>query len=306
MSIESQLSLKQLRAFVAVYRLGKLSIAATRLSVTESAVSTMLRQIEATLDLRLFDRSSRALIPTQAAHDTIAVAERILSDVASLGTHFEALSDLRRGRVHIVVTASVGAVLMPAVVRRFGQAYPDIKIMLDDCAPDQFLSHIASDQIDFGIGTPESDDPAIEVRPLLHDHLCLVCADDHPFAGREEVRWDELAGVPLIAVRNGLGYGMRRKLEAAAQSAGITLTIDHEVSFLSSALWMTAGGLGMSIWASALVAKTPHDNLRRCRLVAPRVPSDISFVNKRGRSLSPAAERFLHIAADELGRLKTL
>ena len=306
MSIESQLSLKQLRAFVAVYRSGKLSLAATRLSVTESAVSTMLRQIEATLNLALFDRTSRALTPTQAAHDTIAVAERILRDVASLGSHFEALSDLRRGRVHIVVTATVAAVLMPAVVRRFSAVYPDVKIILDDCAPDQFLTRVAADHVDFGIGTPESDDPQLELVPLLHDHLCLVCADDHPLAGREDVTWADVAPYPLIAVRTGLGYGMRRKLDAAADHAGVRLIIGHEVNFLSSALWMTAGGLGVTIWASSLVAKTQHDNLWRCRLSSPRVPMDISYVNTRGRTLSPAAEGFLKVTREVFAEVITL
>ncbi len=306
MSIENKLSLRQLRAFVAIYRLGRLGIAATHLSVTESAVSIMLRQIESTLDMRLFDRTSRGLEPTAAAHEAIVLAERILGDVASLGDNFRELNEKRRGQVHIVITPTVGITLLPSIVRRFREAYPGVRVILDDCAPDQFLSRVLAGPVDFGIGTLENEEPMLESRPLLRDHLCLVCADDHPLAGRRQVRWKDLGGYPLIAVRSGLGYGMRRKLEAAAASVGVQLQVSNEVNFLSSALWMTAGGLGVSVWASALVAQTPFDNLVRCKLIAPRVPSNISVVSKRGSSLSPAANSFLEIVADEMSALDTL
>ena len=59
MSSLSVLTMKQLRAFVAVYRLRKLTAAAERLSVTPSAVSVLIRQIELALDIRLFDRTTR-------------------------------------------------------------------------------------------------------------------------------------------------------------------------------------------------------------------------------------------------------
>ncbi|RZS78758.1 LysR family transcriptional regulator [Pigmentiphaga kullae] len=306
MSIETQLSLRQLRAFVAVYRLGKLATAASRLSVTESAVSTMLRQMESTLNLRLFDRTSRSLVPTQAAQEIVERAERILGDVAWLGTRMEDLGDRRIGRVHVAVTATVGSVLMPGVVRRFRDAYPGVQLVLDDCAPDQFLARVSSEPVDFGIGTPEREDALLVSRLLLRDHLCLVCATDHPLAGRRQVRWRELAKEPVIAVRQGLAYGMRGRMEAAAASAGIALNVVHEVNFLSSAFWMAASGLGVSIWASALAGRMHYENLTRCRLVGPRVPMDFSLVHKRGRSLSPAAEAFVEIARDELAGMDIL
>ncbi|VCU69877.1 HTH-type transcriptional activator CmpR [Pigmentiphaga humi] len=306
MSIETQLSLRQLRAFVAVYRFGKLASAAKSLAVTEPAISVMLRQMESVLNVRLFDRTARALIPTHAAHEAIGVAERILGDVAGLGERMDDLGLCRAGRVRVAATATVGAVLMPGAVRRFRERHPQVRLVLEDCAPDQFLAKVSSEQVDFGIGTPEQEDPQVETRVLLRDHLCLVCERDHPLARRRQVRWRELAREPLIAVRQGLGYGVRRRMDAAALSAGVTLDVAHEVNFLSSAFWMTAGGLGVSVWASALAARMPYDNLTRCRLVGPRVPIDFSLVSKRGRSLSPAAQAFVQTLREELDSMELL
>lgn len=298
MNIESRLTVKQLRAFVAVYRLGKLALAAQRLSITQGAVSVLIRQIEETLGASLFDRSTRSLKPTLAAHDAIGPAERILGEVSALGASFHALGERQRGRVHIAVTPAVGVVLMPAVVRRFAADYPGIQLVLDDCAPDQFLPAILSGRVEFGIGTPE---PAadIESLPLLHDKLCLVCADDHPLAAKRQVRWADLAGVPLVAIRSG--YGVRRLIDSVASQAGVELQVVNEVSFLATALWMVASGLGATIFPQALVAG-PHANLVTRPLVAPSVTRSICVVTQRGRSLSPACESFVDVMRSEVGR----
>src|SRR5688500_12166907 len=118
-------SLRQLRAFRAVYQLRKLSAAAEQLSITQSAVSVLIRQLEEGLGARLFDRTTRSLRPTPAAAEAIAVAERILRDVDSLGAGLRDLAALRRGRVSLAVTPTLGEILLPPVVRRFAQLHPD-------------------------------------------------------------------------------------------------------------------------------------------------------------------------------------
>src|SRR5207248_2642196 len=146
-----QLTMKQLRAFVAVYRSRRLAAAAQQLSVTSSAVSVLIRQTEASLSTRLFDRTTRSLEPTAAAHAAIGLAERILQSVEQLESGCRELSDRRRGQVHLAVTPAIGAALMPGTVRAFSQAYPDIQVVIEDCAPDQFLGRILTDQVEFGI-----------------------------------------------------------------------------------------------------------------------------------------------------------
>ena len=290
MSALSHLTMKQLRAFVAVYRSRRLATAAQRLSVTSSAISVLIRQIEASLTTRLFDRTTRSLEPTAAAHAAIGLAERILQSVEMLETNCRELSERQRGHVHVAVTPAIGAALMPRTVRAFTQACPDIQLVIDDCAPDQFLARILTDQVEFGIGTPEDITAEIDVRTLVADHLCVVCAADHPLAAQRQVRWVDLASVPVIAVRPG--YGVRRTLDRVAGAARVELRIVNEVNFMASIMWMVSSGLGVSIVPSALVASSHFDNLVARPLVAPKVSRAISIVTRRGRSLSPACRSF--------------
>lgn len=294
-------TVRQLRAFAAVYQLRKLSAAAEQLFITQSAISVMVRQMEEGLGARLFDRTTRSLQPTQAAREAIVVAERILRDVDSLGAGLRDLGGLRRGRLSLAVTPTLGEILLPRVLTRFAAEHPGIQVLVDDCAPDQFVSRVVGEHVDFGIGTPERAAAGVDTLTLLRDHLSLVCAADHPLARLKQVRWAQLAGHPVITVRPG--YGIRPLIDSTAARAGVRLDVVNEVSFLSTALWMSACGLGASIMPSAY-ATLSADPLRVVRpLSAPRVSRDIMLVTRRGRSLSPAAQGFVEVMRAEMGAL---
>lgn len=284
-------SMRQLRAFAAVYHLRKVSAAAEQLSVTQSAVSLSLRQLEDGLGARLFDRTTRTLQATQAAHEAIVLAERILRDAEALGAGTLELSQLRRGRVSVAVTPTLAELLLPAAVVRFRERHPGIHIDINDCAPDQFVARVVGEQVDFGIGVPEQAGADVDTDTLVRDHLGVVCPAGHPLAGRTRLRWADLDGHPVITVRPG--YGVRPLIDASAARAGVRLRVVHEVTFLSTALWMTECGLGVSIMPSAYALHAPIEGLVLRPLSHPRVSRDIVVVSKRGHTLSLAARAFV-------------
>ena len=116
-------TMRQLRAFAAVYHLRKVSAAAEQLAVTQSAVSLSLRQLEDGLGARLFERTTRTLEPTQAAHEAIVLAERILRDADTLGAGMRELAALRRGRVALAITPTLAELLLPEALLRFRERH---------------------------------------------------------------------------------------------------------------------------------------------------------------------------------------
>lgn len=281
-------SMRQLRAFAAVYHLRKVSAAAEQLSVTQSAVSLSLRQLEDGLGARLFERTTRTLQPTQAAHEAIVLAERILRDAEALGAGTLELSELRRGRVSVAITPTLAELLLPAAVVRFRERFPGVHIDISDCAPDQFVARVVGEQVDFGIGVPEQAGADVDTDTLVRDHLALVCPAGHPLAGRTRLRWADLDGHPLITVRPG--YGVRPLIDASAARAGVRLRVVHEVTFLSTALWMTRAGMAVAIMPAAYARVAPAGELVVRPLSAPRVSRDICVVTRRGRVLSNTAQ----------------
>ncbi|QIM54664.1 LysR family transcriptional regulator [Hydrogenophaga crocea] len=279
--------MRQLRAFAAVYHLRKVSAAAEQLAVTQSAVSLSLRQLEDGLGARLFERTTRTLEPTQAAHEAIVLAERILRDADTLGAGMRELSALRRGRVALAITPTLAELLLPEALLRFRERHPGIHVAVDDCAPDQFVARVVGAQADFGIGVPEQAGADVDTETLVRDHLALVCHPTHPLAARRRLRWADLAEQALITVRPG--YGVRPLIDASAARAGVRLRVVHEVSFLSTALWMARAGLAAAIMPAAYARTAPAGALAVRPLSAPRVSRDICIVTRRGRGLTPPA-----------------
>ena len=292
-------TVRQLQAFLAVYRLGKIGAAAAQLYVTPSAVSVLVKQLEDGLGVCLFERTTRSLQPTQAGHDMLLSAERILSDLVALAAGLRDERDLRRGQVSVVITPAVASMLMPQVVRAFAAAHPDIRLTVSDCAPDQFLPRIMGGLVDLGIGTPEYAGNELEQQTLMRDHLALVCRRDHPLAGLRRVRWAHLRDHPVIAGRPG--YGVRKLIDFSAAQAGVTLRVSHEISFQATALWMVDCGMGAAIMPSAFAAHAPHPDRVIKPLYEPRVPRDVYVATKRGRQLSPAGVAFVEVLRKTLG-----
>ncbi len=293
-------TIRQLRAFVEVHRLRKLSAAADKLFVTQSAVSMLLRQLEEGLGARLFDRTTRSLQPTPAATEMLPMAERILRDVDALSGGFRDLAQLERGRISVAITPTLASFLLPEAIQRFVQAHPHVRLQVDDCAPDQFVSRVMGEHVDFGIGTPERPGAEIDTQTLLRDHLALVCLQGHPLARLRSVRWADLAGHSLVTVRPG--YGIRSLIEKTAAQAGVNLEVNHEVSFLSTALWMTSSGMGAAVMPAAFAHAEANPALVIRPISAPRVSRDVSVVTKRGRSLSAASLSFIETLRSSLAR----
>jgi len=292
------LTLRQLRVVSAIYATRRISAAAERLNLTQSAASVLLAQAEAALGARLFDRTTRSVAPTRAVEQVIGIIDRVLGDIDAMGAAMSDLKGLEHGQIRIAATPATGMALLPATVRRFRAAHPRVALVLDDCAPDQFFSIIREEKADFGLGTVPVDSTDFDWTVLHDDPLVLVCPVDHPLAARPEVPWTALDGVPLIISRRD--YGVRDLVERSLQAAGGRVVIANEIGFLYSAVWMASCGMGVCVFPQHLAQAVRDPGLTRRPLVGPRVTRPAAVVTRRGRSLSPAATRFVEMLAADL------
>src|SRR3954469_6744992 len=112
-------TLRQLQAFTGVYRTRSITRAALELGVTQSAASLLIQQLEAQLGVKLFDRTTRAVQPTPAAHEAFDAAERMLRDAKALSRRMLDLAEARAGRVVFLASAGAASALMPPVLAKF-------------------------------------------------------------------------------------------------------------------------------------------------------------------------------------------
>jgi DNA-binding transcriptional LysR family regulator len=292
-------TLRQLEALVLVYRLGSLTKAAAELRVTQSAVSLLIRQIEDCFQLKLFDRTTRALHPTAACEDAVPIAERVLADARGLARHMRDLIDVRAGRIAVAVSAGVASALLPRVMARYRASHPDVSIELFDVAPDELLPFVLAGNAELGIGSLENDDtPEAKIETLMRSSLSAIGIKDGRFEKVSQLTWDDVEKHDLITMRHGTR--IRSQIDEALAKTGRQLKPSLEVSLITTALALTAEGAGISILPAHMLPEKQFPTLAAVPLSRPTISRHVSLVSRAGFVLAPAAQRFLETARQVL------
>jgi LysR family carnitine catabolism transcriptional activator len=293
-------SLRQLQAFVLAYHLGVLTRAADKMSITQSAVSVLIRQLEEGLGMRLFDRTSRTLRPTIAAQKILPTAERVLRDLESIKAEVKGLAEREHGHLNFASTPSVAASVLPTIIAAYKQRYPNISVSMQDIAPDRLTVPVLTEEAEFSIGTLGDQPEGIAVQCLVRDYMCAICLKDSSLAKQKLVVWQDILAQPCITVK--VSNSIRHLIdETLHQLGGGQLEPAYEVSYFATALSMTAAGLGVAVLPGVLLGSFPHHNLIAKKIERPVVTRDIQLITRAEHSLSPAAKAFVDLWYELLG-----
>jgi DNA-binding transcriptional LysR family regulator len=297
-------TLRQLRVFIAVARLQSFSRAGDEIGLTQSAVSRCVRELEGEIGLKLIDRTTRDVQLTDVGGNLVSSVSRLLSDLDDTLREIREIGEQRRGRVVVAASPTVACRLMPRVVASCGREYPYIALGLRDDVQSDVLRKVKSGEVDFGviIGPFSADDLLSD--PLMTDSFCLVSRNDHPLAAREQVAWTDLDGERLVLL--DYASGSRPIIDAAMQEYGVNATVVQELGHSATVFGLVEAGVGVSVlpW---LALPLPAGASMVARPLVPRAERTVELVRRRDRSLSPAAEavwgliRQLPARAEDLG-----
>lgn len=293
-------TIKQLRAFSQVCRFGILTRAAEELFITQPAVSVLIRQMEESLGLRLFDRTSRALQPTAAANEILPTVERILRDLETIQSSMKELAGRERGQLRFAATPSIAAAIVPKLIAEYRTLYPNIEVSIDDAAPDRLTASTLTGDVEFGIGTISDPPDGITLQSLARDSLCAICRKDSELAKKRRVSWRDALRYPWIGIKST--SGIRNLIDETLFSLGTRKSLEYEVSYMTTGLAMTQAGLGIAIFPRILLASFPHKDLVARKLETPVVTRDVNLIRRTEHSLSPAAESFIELWHKRVGR----
>ena len=283
-------TLKQVRAFLAVARAGSFTAAANRLHLTQSAVSVLISELELVFGLRLFDRTTRLVQLTEAGREFLPVADKVLADLQGAISSSRDLAAQKRGRVAIAATPLMSSLLLPRAIARYAQLQPGVSVVLHDTLAGQIQPKVRDGEVDFGIGTFERSARELVAQPLMTDTLVLACPAGHPLTARRQVAWRELAGHPFIALTRDNSVG--QLINEALGGAGVDVHPAYEVAHLWTVVGMVDAGLGVAVLPSYANPIAQLYQIRIVRLVQPSIRRETSFLTRRDRRLSPAAQGF--------------
>ncbi|MGP5525589.1 LysR family transcriptional regulator [Psychrobacter celer] len=289
------ISIRQLTAFITVADNGSFTRASDQMHLTQSAVSGLIKELESSLGIVLFDRTTRQLSLSAVGRHLLPQARRVLNEMHLFENEASSLTSLAQGQVRLAVS-QFAASSMPAVIAQFSQTYPDISVSLLDCSAENVLQHIQNIEVDLGVGTElgfmEMDDD-ISTDLLYELPFCVVMPEQHVLAQRSEIVWQDLLETPLITLQGPFIEQVTTELDEAV--AAHIQQARYKVNFMSTALEMTRQGFGITLclpympevidWVSA--------NGLQMRPLAHPVKTRRFFIYQRSsRALAPATVAF--------------
>ena len=297
MPTPTNVTLRQLRAFLAVAAEGHFTRAADKLDVSQSTISTLIRELEANLGLRLFDRHTRALRLTQAGEEIVGLAHKSLTDLDRALGDLCQLKGLTRGRITIAASSLQAALNLPRLIQIFTKKHPGIIVTVYDASQTEVLEMVRAGSADFGIGTDSANRHDLSTQVIDSDTFIAVLPPGHPLAKKTELTWRDLEHVPIIDSKPG--NPLRQQVDTALKSEGITLTRSHhEVSLPLTIVGMVAAGMGIAVMTSSVAKLAASFGLTVKRVSQPVITREVSLLFRPDRSLSPAAQKFRELLVE--------
>lgn len=242
----SGVDIRQLKAFVVVAEELSFVRAATRLHVSQPALSQTIRQFEALLDVQLFERNTRNVALTRAGQALLIEAREIVNGVSRLVRTAREHARGVRGCLHVGFLIGAGVDLMPQILSVFAKRYPDIELVVREY--DFGSPHAGIDEgMDVAVLRPPLGLADITLQTLVTEPCVACLAASHRLAGESRVSVHDLLDEPIIAAP---GTGVWRSYWTAdAYRDGRPARIVHEASTVETELQAVASERGISITA---------------------------------------------------------
>jgi len=192
--LRRRLKLRDLEVLVALDDMRTVNRAAEALHTSQPAISRSLAHIERMLDMPLFERTPRGVVPTAAGERVIRYARQCLETLDRAAEDLAVIQQGGLGNIAVGTNYSSAAYILPRALLRLAQTAPGIKVSVREGALDTLLDDLLSGRVEVVIARLGRDthDEALRTQLLVDEPMCLVCGPQHPLANRTIVSWHDL------------------------------------------------------------------------------------------------------------------
>ncbi len=292
----SSVTLKQIRAFVAVVRSRSFAEAAAQIHLSQPALSISIKNLEDAVGGKLLTRTTRTFALTPEGESFYPTAQRLLGEwdgaLQDLNNRFA----LQTGRITIAAMPSFAANLLPSALQQFKSQHPNVKIALHDVIAEEVVAMVRSGRAEVGISFHPGFHDDLTFTPLFNDHFMAVLPKDHDLAAQQHVEIAQLLQHDLITLQ--APSQVRQLIADILAQQGLNFSPALEAHQLVTIGRMVAKGLGVSI-VPALCEGQMSEVGACCRpLLEKNLSQEVGIIARRRYPLSAAAQALEDILID--------
>jgi DNA-binding transcriptional LysR family regulator len=280
-----------------VVKRGSCTRAAEELMVTQPAVTIQVKSLEKSLNLKLIQHIGEHSVMTEGGELLYSYADKIFNLVAEAKEGMEDFKRLIKGTLKVAVTKTYARDIMPFLVHKFQEKFPDVKVILDEGNSEEIVRRILDLKSELGICARVSSDRKLGSIPFTTVEFVLVASPLHRFSKRKNISLKELNGERVILRERG--SGSRAAVLKKFEKYGIKPSVLVEAGSLDFIIGYIEQGRGVSFIFEPDIKKELDEGILKIIPVEEGnvfFYTDIFFLNKT--SLSPPAQAFLKMVGE--------
>jgi molybdate transport repressor ModE-like protein len=286
--------LRHLAALRAVAEHGSVAAAARRLGYSQPGVSQQLATLERLLESQLVERrpGAREAKLTEAGRLVLKHGAAMLARARAADADLRELQSGAVGTLRLGVFPSVGARVVPPLLQRLAENWPQVDVLLiEDASDRRLLEQVEAAELDLAFAMlPLGDGPFAAVEVLRDPYVVLVAADSPLAEDTRPLRPRELAELPLIGFRHSQAYP-----EAFLRANGIAARIRFRIDDNETLVGLVAAGLGAAV-VPRLTVDPAREDVVQLEIAAKPPPRLIAIVWHRDRERGQAATDLVELA----------
>ena len=289
----SEIDYYPIRVFHAVASEKSFSRAAEKLLRTQPAISMTVKRLEKDLGEKLIDRSGRELLLTDAGQIVLEYARRFENLQSELENALAELKDNAAGRLSIGANESTTLYLLRHL-QSYRRMFPRVRVQVRRSLSSRIPEQLLSGDLELGVISYEPADRRLTARVIYTDRLTFVVSPQHRFAGRGEVRLNEL-GMEIFIAHN-VNSPYREIVLREFQMQKVSLHMDVEMPTVESIRKLVQRNEGVAFLPHMCVEQElEQGTLREIKVSELDVERKIYLVHPAKRTLSHAARAFLDL-----------
>jgi LysR family carnitine catabolism transcriptional activator len=301
-------TLKQLRAFVAVAKTASFAEAGSLVNLSQPALSITIKNLEQAVGGKLLVRSTRTLALSPEGQSFLPVARRMIADWDGAFLDLHNMFALKRGKLNMACMPSFAANQLASTLQTFRQAHENINVTVHDVVAEEVVSMVREGKVECGICFDPGNSEDLNFTPLFNDEFVVALPAGHELAHKKKLAAKHIQNEPYISLQapSSMSALIAQKIESynsenTTKQSLQTLSPSLEAHQLASIGSMVANGLGVSIVPSLCAPLFKQQGAVCIALHQPKISQQVGLLTRRRYALSAAAKSFADCLFDLYG-----
>ena len=290
-----------LASFMTVAECGSFTVAAEKLSVTQSALSRQIQSIEQTLGVELFERTGKKIRVSPEGEALRARINEVLIATKNLRLSAEELKKGEAGVLKVGACSQLIERYFPSFLREWQELHPRVEIRLEEGGGAELNAKLMSGVVQLTVNASTyARSPDVEARPLCHLAVLAIGSADHLEASADPVDITDVCAHPVLLLNRR--HVSREMYDAACRLSGLDPRIALESGSPHTIFSMAIGGVGIAILPSSIRALKTDLTVRPVAIDGHAIEFEISAIWSRSTPLPAYGRRFVAALAEHIAR----